>query len=55
MNMNGSAMPRAPFFGRCMMEIAENGKKKESARERREREVRLKELFRIVDDYVEQA
>lgn len=55
MNRNSLAIPRAPFFGRCMMEIAENEKKKESARERREREVRLKELFQIVDDYVEQA
>ena len=54
-NMTGSLRPRAPFFGRCMMETVENGNKKEAVRKRKERDARLRELFQAVDDYVEQA
>ena len=54
-NMTGSLIPRAPFFGRCMMETVENGIKKEAVRKRKERDARLRELFQAVDDYVEQA
>lgn len=57
MNMDAStiSIPRAPFFGSYIMKTVENGWKKETAREKREREARMRELFESVDDYVEQA
>ena len=57
MNMDASSIsiPRAPFFGSYIMKTVENGCKKETAREKREREARMRALFESVDDYVEQA
>lgn len=46
---------RTPFFGRYISETVENRWSKESVEERKKRKARLKSIFEIVDDYVEQA
>lgn len=48
-------MPRAPFFGRCIMEATRNGWERENTEEKRESDTRIKEIFETIDDYVEQA
>lgn len=47
------AMPRAPFFGRYVMETIQNGWRKENTEEKRENDTKLKEIFESIDDYAE--
>lgn len=55
MNMNSVQVPRAPFFGRYILETMENTRRRETAEEKKKRELRLQEIFETIDDYVEQA
>lgn len=46
---------RAPFFGRYILETTGNIWENESDEDKREKEIRLQEIYETIDDYVEQA
>lgn len=55
MNANSVQIQRTPFFGRYILETMNNKGRKETAEEKKKRNIKLQQIFEMIDDYVEQA